>query len=116
MNKYFVLFCIPAQAIQDWMASIDETTRKEQTEKMMNDWNAWITDHESAILDKGLPIGKTKRVSSEGITDTKNDLNWYLVVQADSHDAAAELFKDHPHLQIPTAYIEVMDSNRPHGM
>jgi hypothetical protein len=116
MKKFFVLFCVPAAAIADWMATIPEETRKEQSDKMMQDWMGWMTTHESVILDKGLPIGKTKRVTSEGVTDTKNDLNWYLVIEAESHEAAAELFKDHPHLQIPTAYIEVMDSSRPTGM
>jgi hypothetical protein len=113
MNKYFVLFCIPAGAIQDWMTKVDEATRKEQSDKMMQDWNTWMTDHASSILDKGLPLGKTKRVEGGTITDIKNDLNWYLVVTADSHEAAAEMFKDHPHLvQIPSSYVEVMDSNR----
>jgi hypothetical protein len=116
MKKFFVLFCMPAAAIADWMATTDEATRKEQSDKMMHDWMGWITDHESVILDKGLPIGKTKRITEAGVTDTKNDLNWYLVIEAESHEAAAELFKDHPHLQIPTAYIEVMDSSRPTGM
>jgi hypothetical protein len=37
--KYFVTFSIPAAAIQEWMANVDETTRKEQTDKMMQDWN-----------------------------------------------------------------------------
>jgi len=113
MNKYFVLICIPAAAIADWMTNIDEATRKEQSDKMMKDWDIWMTEHESSILDKGLPLGKTKRVDAQGITDIKNDMNWYLLVSADSHEAAAEMFKNHPHImQIPSSYIEVMDATR----
>ena len=33
----------------------------------------------------------------------------YATVEADSHDEAAKLFKDHPHLQIPQATIEIME-------
>jgi hypothetical protein len=113
MKKFFVLFCIPAAAIQDWIKNVDEATRTKQSNEMMESWKQWIAAHESVILDKGLPLGKTKRIMTEGITDVKNDLNWYLVVQAESHDAAAEMFKDHPHLHIPTSYIEVMDASRP---
>jgi len=113
MKKFFVLFAIPAAAIQEWMATVDEAARKEQSDKIMHEWQVWMSAHESAILDKGLPLGKTKRVSKEGIADSRNDLNWYLLVQADSHEAAAEMFKDHPHLQIPTSYIEIMDATRP---
>jgi len=32
-------------------------------------------------------------------------------VQADSHEAASQLFEDHPHLGIPSASIEVMEIN-----
>lgn len=113
MNKYFVLFCIPAAAIQEWVKTVDEKTRKKQSDDMMRSWQEWMEAHNDVILDKGLPIGKTKRITSEGIADTKNDLNWYLIVQAESHDEAAVMFKDHPHLQIPSSYIEVMDSSRP---
>jgi hypothetical protein len=50
---------------------------------------------------------------SEGVADARNDVNWYLVVEAESHEAAAEIFKDHPHLQIPSAYIDISDASRP---
>lgn len=113
MKKFFVLFCIPAAAIQEWMATVDESKRKEQSDKIMKEWQEWMVAHESVIVDKGLPIGKTKRVTAEGITDTKNDINWYLVIETESHEAAAQLFKDHPHLQIPTSYIEISDASRP---
>ena len=108
MKKFFVLFCIPAAAIKDWMANVAEASRKQQSDEIMQAWHKWMDDHQSVIVDKGLPLGKTKRVSADGITDATNDLNWYLVVEAESQDAAAELFVDHPHLQIPTSYIEVM--------
>jgi len=38
----------------------------------------------------------------------------YATVEADSHDAAANTFKGHPHLQIPRASIEIMEI-RSHG-
>jgi hypothetical protein len=113
MAKYVATFSIPAGAIQDWVQTVDEATRNEQTQKMMQEWQQWMDTHASAIVDKGLPLGKTKRVTQEGIADTKNDLNFYIVVEADSHDAAAQMFKNHPHLQIPASYIEVMDASRP---
>lgn len=105
--KFFVTFNIPSASIQEWMSTVDEATRKEQTEKMMADWKTWMEDHKDSIVDPGLPVGKTKRVTKAGIADAKNDLNWFLIVEADSQDAAADMFKDHPHLQIPSCYIDV---------
>lgn len=113
MKKFFVLFCIPAAAIQKWMAEVDEATRTTQTAEMMQSWQKWMTEHESMILDKGLPVGKTKRVTSEGVNDAKNDINWYLVIEAESHEAAAAMFVGHPHLAIPTAYIDISDASHP---
>lgn len=112
MNTYFVLFAIPSAGVQEWMTTVDEATRAKQSAEMMESWNKWMDDHADVVADKGLPLGKTKRVAAEGVTDIKNDLNWYLVVKAESHEAAANLFVGHPHLQIPTSYIEVMDANR----
>jgi hypothetical protein len=114
MNKYVALFGMPVSAIQNWVATVDEATRKEQTEKLMGEWHAWVDAHKDSVVDAGLPLGKTKRVDKSGVTDTKNDLNWMMVVQAESHEAAANLFVGHPHLvTIPDSYVEVMDSSRP---
>ena len=42
--------------------------------------------------------------------DTKNEIGGYSVVQAESHDAATKVFgKDHPHLQMPGAWIEIIE-------
>ncbi|HLH12777.1 MAG TPA: hypothetical protein VKV77_12995 [Methylovirgula sp.] len=113
-KKFFVLFAIPATTMQEWMTTVDEAMRKKQSEEMMQAWQAWMGEHEKSLLDKGLPLGKTKRVTASGVADTRNDLNWYLIVDAPSHEAAGEMFKDHPFLRIPNSYIEIMDaSHRP---
>jgi hypothetical protein len=58
----------------------------------------------------GGPIGKTKRVSAAGVAATRNDTCGYVVVQADSHEAAAKLFEGHPHFSImPGEAVEVME-------
>lgn len=116
MNKYVAIFCIPADAMQDWMKNVDEATRKEQSDKVMNEWKTWRETHKDAIVEEGMPLGKTKRVTAEGIEDVKNDMNWFMIVQADSHEAAAELVKTNPHLQIPSSFVEVMDANYTGGM
>ena len=53
--------------------------------------------------------GKTKRVTADGVSDTKNDVMLYAFVEAESHEAAAKMFERHPHLQIPQSSIEVME-------
>jgi hypothetical protein len=113
MKKFVVLFSLPAAIVQKWVETVDEATRNEQSHKMMIEWKEWVAAHKDSILDEGLPLGKTKRVDGNGVTDIKNDLIWYLLVQAESHDAAAQMFVGHPHLTgIPGTFMEIMDANR----
>jgi hypothetical protein len=70
----------------------------------------WGGKHEAAIADAGTPLGKTKRVDAEGMTDGRNAICGYVVVEAETHEAAARLFLDHPHFSIfPGESVEIME-------
>lgn len=109
MNQYFVLFRVPVETMEEWMKATPEAERKAQADKMMQDWPAWTEKNKAAIIDQGKPLGKTKRVTKDGTLDTRNDLNYYMIVQAASHEEAAKLLADNPHLQIPTSFVDVME-------
>ena len=55
-------------------------------------------------------LGPTKRILDAGeATDVVNLLTVFMVVQADSHEAAARIFEGHPHMAIfPCEGVEVM--------
>jgi len=77
--------------------------------KGMQAWGAWMARHAGQIVDMGGPLGKTKRVSAAGIADVSNNIAAYIVVEADSHEAAARLFENHPHFSIfPGDGVDVM--------
>ncbi|HZV84497.1 MAG TPA: hypothetical protein VFF48_05870, partial [Brevundimonas sp.] len=61
---------------------------------------AWDEAHRDVIVWQGGPLGPTKRVSDDGITDVVNELTVFMVVRADSHEAAARIFEGHPHCTI----------------
>lgn len=109
MKKYFILFCVPTGTMATWMETTTPEERKKQSDQMMQEWGGWMEKMGSALTDKGLPLGKTKRVTKAGAADVKNDLNYYVILEAESHEAAAEMVKSSPHLQIPDAYIEVIE-------
>jgi hypothetical protein len=109
MKRFFALFQIPASVMEDWKKNTKPEDMKAASEKMMGEWQKWMKAHEKNLADKGAPLGKTKRITSAGVADIRNDLNWYSIVEAESHDAAAKIFLDNPHLQIPQATIEVME-------
>lgn len=71
---------------------------------------AWEAAHADVILYAGGPLGPTKRIDDSGaVTDAVNQLTVFMVVQADSHEAAVRLFDGHPHMAIfPCEGVEVM--------
>jgi hypothetical protein len=57
----------------------------------------------------GGPLGKTKKISGSGIEDVSNAMGAFMVVRAESLEAAARLFEQHPHFTIfPGESVEVM--------
>ena len=93
-------------SLQDNVVPPDEAT----VARGMAAWGAWMAKHAGAVEDGGGPVGKTKRTGPGGISDVRNDISGFLVVKADSQQAAAEMFIDHPHFTIfPGTGVEVME-------
>ena len=115
MSKFLVLYMAPTSVLDDWMKT-DPAERKPREEKMQADWKKWMADHGKILADKGAGVGKTKRINAQGVSDARNEIMLYAIVEAESHDAAANAFKDHPHLGIPKASIEIMAINPLQGM
>jgi hypothetical protein len=107
MKKFLVLFLTPIAVIDTWMET-DAVERKNMEDKMGAEWNEWAEKHKASIVEAPAGAGKTKRVSKDGVTDTRNDIMMYGIFQAASHEEAAALFVGHPHFGIPEATIEVM--------
>lgn len=90
--------------------SFPEAKRREREQAGIAAWGKWLETNRAAIVDTGSPIGKTKRTDAKGVADTKNDITAFAVVQAESHEAAAKLFENHPHFSIfPGDSVEIME-------
>ena len=84
----------------------DEATMKEG----MMAWMKWAQDHAADTVNMGSPLGKTKKVSKNGIEDIRNEMGAWIVVKAESQEAAAKMFENHPHFTIfPGERVEVME-------
>jgi len=104
MPKFLAIYTGTASATEKAQAEgrIDEAAG-------MKAWGDWMQAHARAIVDNGGPLGKTKKVSPEGITDISNTAAAYVVVEAPSHEAAAEMFRNHPHFTaFPGEGVDVM--------
>lgn len=109
-NTYLAMFLGsktgPRRAAWDALSEVDRGAKEREG---MAAWQAWVEKHHAAIVSMGGPLGKTKKVSRDGIDETSNDMGAFTVVRADSHEAAAKLFDKHPHFSIfPGDRVELM--------
>jgi hypothetical protein len=114
MKNFTAIYQMPVAALEEWMAK-PESERKEEEDKVRGDWDAWLAAHKDSVLNT-IALGKTKRVGANSIEDAKNGFMLSSYVAAESLEAAAEIFKDHPHLQLTGATIDVMEAMPMSGM
>jgi hypothetical protein len=89
--------------------ALPEAQRRAKEQEGIAAWKAWVEKHHASIVAMGGPLGKTKKVSGDGISDISNQLGAFTVVRAASHEAAARMFEKHPHYTIfPGDAVEVM--------
>ncbi|KQT24964.1 MAG: YciI family protein [Bradyrhizobium sp.] len=86
-----------------------EAERKAMEREGMAAWHRWVEKHKDVIVEMGGPLGKTRRIDANGITEVSNALTGFTVVRAASQEEAARLFENHPHFAIfPGEAIEIM--------
>ena len=111
MKKFMAVFTGTPAAFEAYQRKFpDPEKRKAHERKGMEAWMKWGKAHEKSIVEDGAPLGKTKRVSKEGVADVRNNLAAFTLVEAESHEAAAKMFLDHPHFTIfPGDGVEIME-------
>ena len=93
MKKFLVLYRSSVSAADQMAAATPE-----QAEAGMNAWMDWSERNRDAIVELGSPLRGD------------SDVSGYSIVQAESTDAAAKLFEDHPHLRMPgDSSIELLE-------
>ncbi len=111
MKKFLAVYIgSPDPAAMEKWKAMPESERKKKEFAGIQAWMNWAEKNSKSIKDNGNPLGKTKRIDKSGISDTKNLLTAYTVVEAESHEAAAKLFLNHPHFtEFPGESIEIME-------
>ena len=77
--------------------------------ELMAKWQAWIDGLGDAVINPRNPVGISKTVSADGVTDDggSNPLSGFSVIAADSMEVALEMAKACPHVKHGT--IEVAE-------
>jgi len=111
MKRFLAVYLgsMDSTAFKQWRA-MPEAERAKRERSGMDAWMRWGEEHQVSIVDQGAPLGKTKLVDASGMSDTKNMMSGYVIVEAESHEAAARMFLDHPHFSIfPGQSVEIME-------
>jgi len=89
--------------------ALPKSQQKAIDEVGLKQWADWEKANATSFADTGGMVGKTKRVTRDGISDTQNQICGYFVVRAETIDAAARLFESHPHFMIfPGDGVDIM--------
>lgn len=111
MKKFLAIFKGSSSSAKraQWDA-MDTAKRDELSKAGVAAWKKWVTENQASIVEHGSPLGRTKSINASGISDIRNSDAAFVVVQAESHEAAAKLFLNHPHFAIfPGDSVEVME-------
>jgi hypothetical protein len=109
MKNFLAIYTGTPASMSKWDA-LPEQEKKQRQAAGMAAWHAWVEKNKQSIVETGSPLGRTKNVSASGIADIRNNMSAYTIVQAESHEAAARLFENHPHFTIfPGDGVEIME-------
>ena len=74
-NTYLAVFLgsKTSSRMMAWMA-LPEAERKAKEKEGIAAWKAWVQKHQSALVEMGGPLGKTKKVSARGTEDISNEM------------------------------------------
>lgn len=88
-----------------------------QMDAVMGEWNAWAGRVGEGLVDFGTPLAGGVRVTKDGTSPSTREVAGYSIIEADDMDAALELAKVHPHLDMPGGCeIEVHEAQQVPGM
>ena len=104
MGRFMVLYNSPVSAA-DMMA--DATP--EQARAGMDEWMEWSTRNGESVVDLGMPLGSSMRVTTDSSEPGSTQAAGYSFLEAGSLDEAANMVKDHPHLKTPGGTIDVLE-------
>jgi hypothetical protein len=111
MKKFMAVFTGSPANLDNYQKQFpDPEQRKARDQQGMDAWKNWVGAHGKSIVDHGAPLGRTKRVTKDGIADIRNNLAAFTIVEAPSYEDAAKMFLNHPHFTIfPGDGVEIME-------
>lgn len=72
----------------------------EEGQKHMEEWKAWADGLGAALVNRGTPVGITKILTVDGVSDERasNPIMGFSILEAKDMGTALDMLKDSPHL------------------
>jgi len=111
MKRFMAVYTAGPSTMESYAKRFpNEEQRKANDRKGMEAWTQWVKQHADSIVEEGGPLSRTKRVTKDGVADVRNNLVAYTIVEAETQDAAAKMFLQHPHFTVfPGEGVEIME-------
>ncbi|WP_413568499.1 hypothetical protein ACLWBD_13145 [Bdellovibrio sp. HCB117] len=111
MKNFLAIFtCAENSKAHESWKKLSPEEQKERMKKGTAAREQWATKYKDAVVYEGGPLGNTKLVDNQGVQDIPALQGNFIVVKAESHQEAAQMFLDHPHFAIfPGDGVQVME-------
>jgi hypothetical protein len=108
MPRFLAVYTMKPEDLARFRA-LPEAEQKAVDTAGLKQWVDWEKANAASLPDSGGMVGKTKRVTKDGVRDAQNAICGYIVVRAENIDAATRLFERHPHFTIfPGDGVDIM--------
>lgn len=109
MKTFLAMYTGSPAAFAAWSA-LSAAEQQQRHEQGMAAWKQWMHDNNASVVEMGGPLSKTTLIDANGISEIRNQLAGFTIIQAESQQAAAQLFIGHPHFSIfPGQGVELME-------
>lgn len=109
MKKFLAVFVASLEGYDKMKEEMKNKT-EEQKQQERDAWVQWMQARKDHIADYGGGVGSAKRVTEGGqISDVRNEIGGYMIMQGESADEVAAMFKDSPHFGVAGGAVEVME-------
>jgi len=111
MSKFVFVYHAPTTPDDAQQSSEDEM------QAVMSAWTTWAEKVGTGMVDFGTPLAGGVRVTRSGTSPSERDVVGYTILEAENMDAALDLARVHPHLDMPGGCeIEVHEAQPIPGM
>lgn len=83
----------------------------EAGKESMEKWKAWAADLGSALVNPGTPVGITKVLTKDGVSNdpSPHPIAGFSILEAADMETALEMLKDCPHIHLMGGSLEISE-------